>query len=47
MRYKFCSIRVNVTKYNVTIATKGASNPPTSLPRGYTTAWSSKLLHYH
>jgi len=23
MRYKFCSIRINITKYDVTFATKG------------------------
>jgi len=25
--YKFCSIRINVTKYDVTFVTKGGSNP--------------------
>jgi len=28
MKYKFCSIRINVTKYDVTSATKGGFNPP-------------------
>jgi len=27
MKYKFCSIHVNATKYDVTFATKGGSNP--------------------
>jgi len=36
MKYKFCSIRINVTKCDVTFATKGGSNPP--LRRSYATA---------
>jgi len=35
MKYKFCGICINVTKYVVTFATKGVSNPP---PRAYATA---------
>jgi len=27
--YKFCSIRINVTTYEVTFATKGVGNPNT------------------
>jgi len=27
MKYKFCSIRINVTKYDVTFATKGVLTP--------------------
>jgi len=34
MKYKFCRIRTNVTKYDVTIVTKGGFNPQ---PRGYAT----------
>jgi len=26
MKYKFCRIRINVTKYDITFATKGGSN---------------------
>jgi len=33
MKYKFCSIRKNVTKYDVTLVTKGGIL--ISLPRGY------------
>jgi len=29
MKYKFCSFRINVTKYDVTFATKGVLNPLT------------------
>jgi len=28
MKYKFCSIRINVTKYDVTIANKGGFLTP-------------------
>jgi len=31
MKYKFCSIRINVTKYDVTFATKRGSKPPSVL----------------
>jgi len=27
MKYKFCSCHINVTKYDVTFAAKGGSNP--------------------
>jgi len=37
MKYKFCIIRINVTKYDVTFSTKGDSNPlPPPPSRGYT-----------
>jgi len=37
-RYKFCSIRINVTKYYITFATKGESNPkPLDTPLVYET----------
>jgi len=29
MKYKFCSIRINVNKYDDIFATKGGSNPQT------------------
>jgi len=29
MKYKFCAIRINVTKYDVTFVTKGGFNPQT------------------
>jgi len=35
MKYKFCSIRINVTKYDVTFVTKGDPTPPP--PCGYDT----------
>jgi len=35
MKYKFCSIRINAIKYDVTFATKGDSNSPPT--RGYAT----------
>jgi len=28
MKHKFCSIRINVTKYDITFATKGRDPPP-------------------
>jgi len=40
-RYKFCSIHINITKYDVTVATKGGSNP---LPRGYATTLTHSIL---
>jgi len=33
MKYNYFSIRINVTKYDVTFATKGGSNPQTSVHR--------------
>jgi len=36
MKYKFCSFRINATKYDVTFATKGFSLPKI-LPRLYAT----------
>jgi len=38
MKYKFCSIRINVTKYDIIFATKGSL---TSHPRGYATDWGA------
>jgi len=35
MKYKFCYIRINVTKYDVTFDAKGGSIPS---PHGYATA---------
>jgi len=32
MKYRFCSIRINVTKYDITFVTKGAILPPVSTP---------------
>jgi len=37
MKYKFCSIRITVTKYDITFAIKGGGSHP-STPRGYATA---------
>jgi len=37
MKYKFYSIRINVTKYDVTFSTKRELPPP---PRGYATGCS-------
>jgi len=37
MKYKFYSIRINVTKYDVTFATKGVLPPF----RGCSTAWNT------
>jgi len=42
MKYEFCSIRVNVTKYDVTFATKEVFQPPPS-PRGFATAVNTSL----
>jgi len=39
MKYKFCSIRVNATKYDVTFATKGVSNPQTHQRSTTMTQW--------
>jgi len=30
MKYKFCSIRINVTKYDFTFSTKGKGSKPPS-----------------
>jgi len=44
MKYKFSSIRISVTKYDVTFATKSFyTPPPTSSPCAYVTA-PTKLL---
>jgi len=36
MKYKFCSIRINVIKYDVTFATKGRFGYATALKNGCT-----------
>jgi len=33
MKYKFCGIRIDVTKYDVTFAAKEGSNPPSPVAR--------------
>jgi len=46
MKHKFCSIRINVTKDNVTFGTKGVLTlDPSPLPRGYATATTSKYYY--
>jgi len=41
MKYKFCSIRINVTKYEVAFATGGGGSTPP--PRGYATELANWL----
>jgi len=38
VRYKFCSIRINVAKYDVAFAAKRDSNPSPPNSHGYATA---------
>jgi len=42
MKYKFCSIRINVTKYDVTFATGGSITPKSS--PCYATGWERGKL---
>jgi len=44
MKYKFCSIRIDVTKYDVTFATEGVVLIPSS-PHGYATATKCEKRH--
>jgi len=39
MKYKFCGIRINITNYDATFATKGGSN--LNPLRGYATGYSN------
>jgi len=41
MKYKFCSICINVTKFDVTFVTKGVLPPPS--PCGYATGKPTNL----
>jgi len=47
MKYKFCSIRINVTKYDVTFATKGGYATDIHTYRLQSRCFASLLLYWN